>query len=1055
MSTAAERPTGTVTFLFTDIEGSTRLLKELRDDYTAVLADHQRIIRAALVDHDGSEIDTQGDSFFAAFRRAKDAVGAAVDAQRALAAHEWPAGTQLRVRMGIHTGEPAVGGERYVGLGVHRAARISAAGHGGQVLVSQTTRELLRDDPLPDVSLRDLGEHQLKDLDEPERIYQLAAPGLGTDFPPLKTSAPALAAGREGELVEAAQDTVKEMRRPWRQDRRVLAGAAAAAVIAAVVLAVVLTRGSASASGTVAPNDVGLIDAKSGKISAQIPVGHAPSAVASGAGALWVTNGDENSVSRIDPKTNNVSQTIDVGGGPSGVAVGNESVWVTNGLDGTLSRIAASTNAVVQTTVVGNGPAAVAYGGGAVWVASAIEGTVSRVDQESGFVVHTIPAAAGVNAIAVGFKRVWVVAPGSSAVLALDPKTGAIVDRIGVGVDPSAVATGAGAVWVTNRADGTLSRIDPDARRVTNTIPVGQSPAAVAVGGGSVWVTNTASGTLSKIDAARVRLTKTVRLTNAPRGLAVTSNGVYVAVRSTGQAHRGGVLRVASANEFDFVDPALAYSPDSWAVLSITNDGLVAFRRVGGIEGSELVPDLAASLPEPEDAGKTYTFRLRPDIHYSTGQLVQPEDFRRAIERIYEVKPVSGGTQYFGGIVGANRCKSGRRCDLSHGIVTDRAARTVTFHLTGPDPDFLTKLALTFADAVPVSMPPHDVGLHPVPATGPYMIAQVTKAKIKLLRNPRFRLWSVDAKPDGYPDVITLRELNDPSQVQSADRSVAAGRTDLAIGIVPPLLKRDLDSLATRYPGQLRLSTSSTTNFFFLNTRVPPFDDVRVRRAVNDAFDRQAFASLLGAAFAPTCQIIPPNYSSYRKTCPYAPGGVAGLDTARRLVQASGTAGQTVTVWVLGPLAVQGRFLASVLRSLGYRTRVRTVQDLQKYFTLITSPRTRAQTGYYGWASDFPSEAGFFRPLFSCTAIAAGAGTNPSGYCSHSIDRQMDHASAVQAQDPPAAHALWRGVERELLAQAPMVPTYTRKSVDFVGKRVGNYQYHPQWRTLLEQLWVR
>ena len=95
------------------------------------------------------------------------------------------------------------------------------------------------------------------------------------------------------------------------------------------------------------------------------------------------------------------------------------------------------------------------------------------------------------------------------------------------------------------------------------------------------------------------------------------ANGVYVAVRSTGQAHRGGVLRIASANEFDFVDPALAYSPDSWAVLAITNDGLVAFRRVGGIEGSELVPDLAASLPEPEDAGKTYTFRLRPDIHYS------------------------------------------------------------------------------------------------------------------------------------------------------------------------------------------------------------------------------------------------------------------------------------------------------------------------------------------------------------------------------------------------------------------------------------------------------
>ena len=163
VSPVDELPVGTVTFLFTDIEGSTRLLKQLRDRYGEVLEEHQRILRETFAAHDGHEIDTQGDSFFVAFRRAKEAVAAAVDGQRRLAAHDWPDGTELRVRMGIHTGEPASAGQRYVGLGVHRAARISAAGHGGQVLVSQVTRELLRDDPLPDVSLRDLGEHQLKD----------------------------------------------------------------------------------------------------------------------------------------------------------------------------------------------------------------------------------------------------------------------------------------------------------------------------------------------------------------------------------------------------------------------------------------------------------------------------------------------------------------------------------------------------------------------------------------------------------------------------------------------------------------------------------------------------------------------------------------------------------------------------------------------------------------------------------------------------------------------------------------------------------------------------
>jgi class 3 adenylate cyclase len=139
----AELPRGTVTFLFTDIEGSTRLLKQLGERYGAARADHHRILRAAFEEHGGQEIDTQGDAFFVAFQRAKDAVAAAAAAQRALAAHEWPDGATLRVRMGMHTGEPAVSEEGYLGLGVHRAARICSAGHGGQVLLSQATVALL------------------------------------------------------------------------------------------------------------------------------------------------------------------------------------------------------------------------------------------------------------------------------------------------------------------------------------------------------------------------------------------------------------------------------------------------------------------------------------------------------------------------------------------------------------------------------------------------------------------------------------------------------------------------------------------------------------------------------------------------------------------------------------------------------------------------------------------------------------------------------------------------------------------------------------------------
>ncbi len=183
----AELPSGTVTFLFTDIEGSTRLLQRLGDRYAEVLVEHHKLLRAAFQKVGGQEIDTQGDAFFVVFRRASDAVAATVAAQRAIAAHPWPEGTPVRVRMGLHTGEPILTTAGYIGLDVHRAARICSAGHGGQVLLSQTTRTLLGEDLPKGVSLRDLGKHRLKDLTTPEQIFQLVVSELPAEFPPLKT----------------------------------------------------------------------------------------------------------------------------------------------------------------------------------------------------------------------------------------------------------------------------------------------------------------------------------------------------------------------------------------------------------------------------------------------------------------------------------------------------------------------------------------------------------------------------------------------------------------------------------------------------------------------------------------------------------------------------------------------------------------------------------------------------------------------------------------------------------------------------------------------------
>src|SRR5829696_3860972 len=249
-----ELPSGAVTFLFTDIEGSTRLVKQLRDRYPEALHDHQKLLRAAFAAHRGHEVDTQGDSFFIAFSHARDAVLAAVEGQLALLNHEWPDGTELRVRMGIHTGRAVASDGRYTGLAVHRAARIGAAAHGGQVLVSQATQTLLEDEEEDlNLFLRDLGEQRLKDRDRPVRLYQVAGPELPQSFPPIRTGAPA-----EPAAVPAARPT-------WRRPA-VLAVAAAALVAAIAAVAFFATRSSGGGLGAIQPNHVGVIDPASNEM---------------------------------------------------------------------------------------------------------------------------------------------------------------------------------------------------------------------------------------------------------------------------------------------------------------------------------------------------------------------------------------------------------------------------------------------------------------------------------------------------------------------------------------------------------------------------------------------------------------------------------------------------------------------------------------------------------------------------------------------------------------------------------------------------------------------
>jgi class 3 adenylate cyclase/streptogramin lyase len=501
----ADPPSGTVTFLFTDIEGSTELVKQLRERYAEALAVHQSLLREAFECHGGHEVDTQGDSFFVAFAAARDAILAALDSQRALAQQDWPGGAQLRVRMGIHTGQAAPSNGRYTGLGVHRAARICAAGHGGQVLVSQSTEALVQDDEEElGIRLRDLGEQQLKDLDRPVRLYPLEAPELEREFPPLRT-------------VDQG-----------RRRRAILISAGVLATVGAVAGGLLATRSGGGSGLTAKPNSVAVIDARSNSLLRVTPVGQTPTSIAIGEGAVWVLNSDEQTVSRLNPRTGARLRTDPVPAGATELAAGAHGLWVATN-HGTVTQFDPQSGFKTQTLrlPILPGPATssatqVAADAGSVWAGG--PGVVARLAPP--LRKHAAdPLCCG--GLAIGSDAVW--ATDEQGVVRIDPRTGTRDGHVHLSFLGNHIAAGSGAVWVANQGGDQLWRIDPRARQVDYAITVGDHPAGVAVGEGAVWVASP-DGTVARVDPVTDKVVKQIRVGGTPNSIAVGNGKVWVTV---------------------------------------------------------------------------------------------------------------------------------------------------------------------------------------------------------------------------------------------------------------------------------------------------------------------------------------------------------------------------------------------------------------------------------------------------------------------------------------------------------------------------------------------
>jgi YVTN family beta-propeller protein len=799
-----------------------------------------------------------------------------------------------------------------------------------------------------------------------------------------------------------------------------------------------------------------------GGVAGEAELPGSPGDVVRGAGAIWVSQPTDHSVLRLNPDSMRLEQAIEVGRGPSALAIGGGAVWVADSLDGTVSRIDPRINRVVDTIPVGDGPSSLAFGDGSLWVANARSDEVVRVDGASGQVLDRAALTVGPTGVAYAAGAAWVSSAAVGKVLRVAPDKDDIAE-INVGTGPTGVAAANGAIWVANTLDGTVSRIDQQTRRVTTTLRVGNGPVDVSPGPRSVWVANEFDGTVSRIDAAEGEVVQSIEAGGRPQGVEARGGGVWVAARASSATHRGGTLRVASSlHSFDTIDPAIQNILSPAQLLGMTNDGLVTLKHVGGSTGTQLVPDLSVTLPTPTNAGRTYRFQVRSGIRYSTGAVLEPLDFRRAIERAFKLG--SPGAPFYRGIVGGARCvRRPSGCDLSEGILVNEAANTVTFRLAAPDPDFLDKLTLTYAAAVPAGVPTRPASRRPIPATGPYMIdSYVPGRHLRLVRNPHFREWSNAAQPDGYVDRIVFRLGIDPDRVVTA---IERGRADYGIYDVPfaPPGNR-LHELLTRYPAQVHVSPLPEVHYFILNTRVAPFDDIRVRRALNYAIDRNVLVELNGGpdAAQPTCQALPPGVPGYERYCPYtvnpsSTGTYSGPDLARarRLVRASGTAGMRVSV-LTDPHLRDTTYVVSVLRRLGYRASARPVAG-ERYNRIASNTRNNTQMSVGGTLTDYPAPSNIIQTWLSCGSFRTQSdlNSNRAGFCNAAVDAGIDRALALETSDPKAAHRLWARIDRKIVDQAPWLPTLNLKTIDFVSARVGNYQFHPQWGMLLDQLWVK
>jgi len=497
---------------------------------------------------------------------------------------------------------------------------------------------------------------------------------------------------------------------------------------------------------------------------------------------------------------------------------------------------------------------------------------------------------------------------------------------------------------------------------------------------------------------------------------------------AAGSGKEGGTLNVTYASFPDYLDPQLSYTQEGWTAMYDTYLPLLTYKHASGAEGSEVVPALAKELPKVSNGGKTYTLFLRKGLKYSNGQPVKASDFPYSVERMFKLN--SPGSTFYTTIVGAEKFAETKSGGIS-GIKTDDKTGEIVINLTQRRGTFTNELGLLFIALVPSGTPMRNLTDNPPPATGPYMITNSERGRAwTYARNPAWAATNaklIPEVPSGYMDKIDVNVVrNDATQVNEVER----GKTDWMQNPPPPDL---YSKVKEKYEGtQLRVEPTVSVYYFWMNMQKPPFNDLKVRQAVNYAINSEAFERIYSGQLRALHQILPPGMPGHEEydLYPY------NMAKAKQLIKEANPTDRNITVWGDDEPenAEAAAYYQDILTKLGFNAKLKEI-SADSYTQVIGNQSTPdLDTGWFDWFEDYPHPNDYFQPLLSGESIQPTGNANFSMTDIPALNAEI--AALGEEQLGPEQEAGYAALDKEFMEQAPWAPYGTRTVTTFVSSAI-------------------